>query len=55
MASKPRTGCSTMPSRPVMVRRPLGDPVEVTQLELAADDPAALAQAIRNRLHPSPV
>lgn len=37
-------------ARPVTVLRPLGDPVEVSQLELAADDPAGLAQAIRERL-----
>lgn len=40
-------------SRPVTVERPLGDPVEASQLELAADQPAALAQAIRERLHPN--
>ncbi len=36
---------------PVTVHRPLGDPVEVSQLELAADQPAALAEAIRERLN----
>nr|MBA2299400.1 hypothetical protein [Chloroflexota bacterium] len=40
-------------ARPVTIERPLGDPVEVSQLELAADQPAALAQAIRERLHPN--
>lgn len=33
-------------TRPVSIERPLGDPIEVTQLELAADEPAALAHAI---------
>jgi hypothetical protein len=52
MASKSGT-CGL--ARPVTVPRPRGDPVEVSQRELAADDPAALAQAIRDRFDPSSV
>lgn len=39
-------------ARPVTIERPLGDPVDVRQLELAADQPAALAHALRERLIP---
>lgn len=35
--------------QPIAVDRPLGDPIEVFQLELAANDPTALANALEER------
>ena len=46
LVARGRTDLVLMLTEPVLIERPLGEPVTVTQLAFAADDPAALVAAL---------